>query len=170
METQGGKYVTFLLNKENYGIPIKKVKEIIGMMEITHIPKTQSYIKGVVNLRGKIIPLMDLRLKFGMAEKPYNERTCIIVIEVHLTETQRLVGIVVDAVSDVVKIQKGDIESPPEYNAQSEGDVLIGIGKLKDKVILILDIEKILNRDEITILERGSIFQETKTNEAMESM
>jgi purine-binding chemotaxis protein CheW len=96
------------------------------MMEITHIPKTQSYIKGVINLRGKIIPLMDLRLKFGMPEKPYNERTCIIVIEVHLTETQRLVGMVVDAVADVVKIRKGDIEPPTEYNAQNEGNVLIG--------------------------------------------
>ncbi len=171
METQGGKYVTFLLDQENYGIPIKKVKEIIGMMEITHIPKTQSYVKGVVNLRGKIIPLIDLRLKFAMVEKPYNERTCIIVIEAHLTETtQRLIGMVVDAVSDVVKIQKGDIEAPPEYNAQSEGDVLSGIGKLKEKVIMILDMEKVLNRDEITILERGNIFQENKTNQAVESL
>lgn len=164
MESQGGKYVTFLLAQENYGIPIKKVKEIIGMTEITHIPKTQSHIKGVVNLRGKIIPLMDLRLKFGMAEKPYDERTCIIMIEVHLSDTQRLVGVVVDAVSDVVKINKGDIEPSPEYSAQNEGDLLLGIGKLKEKVILILNIEKILNRQEITILERGDIFQETQTN------
>jgi purine-binding chemotaxis protein CheW len=162
METQGGRYLTFLIDNESYGLPIKKVKEIIGLMEITHIPKTRNYIKGVINLRGKIIPLMDFRLKFGMDEKAYNERTCIIVIEVDSTERQKLVGIVVDAVSDVVKIQKGDIEPPPDYNNKSEGDVLIGIGKLKDKVILILNIEKILNYDEITSLERGNFFQETE--------
>jgi purine-binding chemotaxis protein CheW len=162
MENQGGKYVTFLLDKENYGIPIKKVREIIGMMEIIHIPKTQSYIKGIINLRGKIIPLMDLRLKFGMNEKAYNERTCIIVIEINLLETQRLVGIVVDTVSEVVKIQKGDIDPSPDYNVEGDGDVLTGIGKLKDKVIMILDIEKILNHDEITMLERGNVFQETE--------
>jgi purine-binding chemotaxis protein CheW len=163
METQGGRYLTFLLDAETYGIPIKKVKEIIGMMEITHIPKTRNYIKGVINLRGKIIPLMDLRLKFGMMEKPYTERTCIIVIEVNSAEKQRLVGIVVDAVSDVVKIQKGEIEATPEYNAENDGDFLVGIGKLKDKIILILDIDKILSHDEITCLERGNFFRETET-------
>ncbi|HBE78565.1 MAG TPA: chemotaxis protein CheW [Firmicutes bacterium] len=153
METQGGKYLTFLLDEEKYGIPIKKVKEIIGMTEITDIPKTPIYIKGIVNLPGKVIPLMDLRLKLGMGEKPYNDGVCIIVIEVHLTETQRLVGMVVDAVADVVKIQKADIEPPPEYNVQSKGDVVTGISKLKDKIILILDIEKIFNRDELIRME-----------------
>ncbi len=149
MEANSGKYLTFSLDKEVYGIPIIKVKEIIGMLEITHIPKTQGYIKGVVNLRGKIIPIMDLRLKFGMEEKEYTDRTCIIVIEVNLTANQRLVGVVVDAVTEVLNIQKSEIEAPG-YDAQIEGDLLMGLGKLKDKVVLIIDIEKILNREEIT--------------------
>lgn len=154
MEMQGSKFLTFLLGEEIYGLPIKKVKEIIGMMEITHIPKTQGYIKGVINLRGKIIPIVDLRLRFGMAEKAYTERTCIIVIEVDAHESQRLVGIVVDAVSEVATIQKSDIEPPPQFDAQIEGDFLTGLGKTKDKVIMILEIGKILNREELAGLNR----------------
>ncbi len=154
MDIQSGKFLTFLLEQEIYGLPIKKAREIIGMMEITHIPKTQEYIKGVINLRGKIIPIIDLRLKFGMKSKEYTERTCIIVIEVNDTDSQRLVGIAVDSVSEVVNISKSDIEPPPQYDAQIEGDFLTGLGKMKDKVIMILDIEKILNRDELIYLKQ----------------
>lgn len=154
MEIQGDKFLTFQLGQEVYGIPIKKAEEIIGMMEITHIPKTQGYFKGVINLRGKIIPVIDLRLRFGMEEKTYNDRTCIIVIEVNATETMRLVGMAVDNVSEVVDIQHNDIEPPPEYDAKIEGDFLTGIGKLNDKVMMILDIEKILNREELSQLKR----------------
>ena len=159
MEIQGGKFLTFLLGEEIYGIPIKKAKEIIGMMEITHIPKTQNYIKGVINLRGKIIPVVDLRLRFGMKEKDYTERTCIIIIEVDVYENQRLVGIAVDAVSEVVAIQKGDIEPPPQYDAQIEGDFLTGLGKMKDEVIMILEIEKILNHEELARLKQELAFK-----------
>jgi purine-binding chemotaxis protein CheW len=157
MEMQGGKFLTFLLGQEIYGLPIKKAKEIIGMMEITHIPKTQDYIKGVINLRGKIIPIIDLRLKFGIAEKTYNDRTCIIVIEIDATETHRLVGIAVDSVSEVVNIQKGEIEPPPEYDAQIEGNFLSALGKMKDKVIMILDIERILSLEMINSIKREMI-------------
>jgi purine-binding chemotaxis protein CheW len=154
MVIEGNKFLTFLLGQEIYGLPIKKAKEIIGMMEITHIPKTQGYIKGVINLRGKIIPIVDLRLRFGMVEKEYTDRTCIIVIEAAANDNQRLVGIVVDTVSEVVNIQKGEIEPPPEYDAQIEGNFLMGLGKIKDKVILILDIDKILNREELAHLKQ----------------
>jgi purine-binding chemotaxis protein CheW len=154
MTIDGNKFLTFLLGQEIYGLPIKKAKEIIGMMEITHIPKTQGYIKGVINLRGKIIPIVDLRLRFGMAEKEFTDRTCIIVIEVAANDNQRLAGIVVDTVSEVVNIQKGEIEPPPEYGAQIEGSFLMGLGKIKDKVILILDFEKILNREELAHLKQ----------------
>jgi purine-binding chemotaxis protein CheW len=153
MEIQGGKFLTFLLGEEIYGIPIKKAKEIIGMMAVTHIPKMQGYIKGVINLRGKIIPIVDLRLRLDMAEKAYTERTCIIVIEVDNRDNHRLVGITVDAVSEVVTIQQSDIEPPPQYDAQIEGDFLTGLGKSKEKVIMILDIEKILNREELAHLK-----------------
>ena len=161
MEIQGGKFLTFLLGQEVYGIPIKKAREIIGMMEITHIPKTEGYIKGVINLRGKIIPIIDLRLKFAMEERSYNERTCIIVIEVNTDGNQRLVGIAVDSVSEVVNLQKGEIEPPPEYDAQIEGNFLIGLGKLKDKVIMLLNIERILNHEDLNYLK-----QELKQEEA----
>jgi purine-binding chemotaxis protein CheW len=154
MEMHGGKFLTFLLGQEIYGLPIKKAKEIIGMMEITHIPKTQSYVKGVINLRGKIIPIVDLRVRFEMTEKAYTERTCIIVIEIDAHESQRLIGIVVDAVAEVVSIQESDIVPPPSYDAQIEGDFLTGLGKMKDYVIMILEIEKILNREELAHLKQ----------------
>lgn len=153
MEIQGGKFLTFLLGQEVYGLPIKKAREIIGMMEITHIPKTEGYIKGVINLRGKIIPIVDLRLKFGMEENTYSERTCIIVIEVDSSDNHRLVGMAVDLVSEVVNIQQSEIEPSPEYDAQIEGNFLTGLGKLKDKVILLLNIEKILNHQELNYIK-----------------
>lgn len=157
MAIDGGKFLTFVLGEEIYGLPIKKAKEIIGMMEVAHIPKTQGYIKGVINLRGKIIPIIDLRLRFGMAEKAYTERTCVIVIEVNAHESQRLVGIAVDTVSEVVNIQKREIEPTPEYDAQIEGNFLIGLGKIKEKVILILDIDKVLNREELAQIKQELI-------------
>jgi purine-binding chemotaxis protein CheW len=154
MVNDTGKYLTFLLGDEVYGLPIKKAREIIGMLEIIHIPRTQNYIKGVINLRGKIIPIVDLRLRFGMAEKEYSERTCIIVIEVLVHDAQRLMGIAVDTVSEVINIQNSEIEPPPKYDTQIEGSFLTGLGKLKDKVILILDIEKILNYEDLDSIKR----------------
>lgn len=153
MEAQEGKYLTFSLGKEEYGIPIKKVKEIIGMMEITSIPKTPKFIKGFINLRGKIIPIMDLRLKFGLEEKEYNERTCIIVVEIFIEETKRQMGVVVDTVSEVVNIQNGEIEPPPEYGTYMENEFLVGIGKVKGRVVMLLEIEKILNVEELGLLK-----------------
>jgi purine-binding chemotaxis protein CheW len=149
MEMQGGKFLSFILGEEVYGIPIKKAKEIIGMMEITHIPKMRDYIKGVINLRGKIIPIVDLRLRFGLTERDYDERTCIIVIEVKTQETQRMMGMVVDAVAEVVTIPAGDIEPPPEIGTQVEGAFLIGLGKTKERVIMLLEMDMIVNREEL---------------------
>ncbi len=153
MEAQGGKYLTFALGHEEYGIPIHKVKEIIGMMEITSIPKTPKFIKGVINLRGKIIPIMDLRLKFDMEEKEYTERTCIVVVEIKLEEMNKQIGIAVDAVSEVVNIQQGEVEPPPEYGAHSSEEFLTGVGKVKGKVILLLDIEKVLDSEDISLIK-----------------
>lgn len=153
MSVQAGKFLTFTLGHEEYGIPIHKVKEIIGMMEITHIPKTPEFIKGVINLRGKIIPIMDLRLKFEMEEKQYSERTCIIVVDIHFEGIKKQMGIAVDAVSEVVNIQSSEIEPPPEYGSQSNAEFLTGMGKVKGKVILLLEIEKILSGQELTLLK-----------------
>lgn len=149
MEVQDGKHLTFSLGNEEYGMPILKVKEIIGLMEITHVPQTPEFIKGVINLRGKIIPIMDLRLKFKMPEKNYNERTCIIVVEVLILEAKRLMGIVVDTVSEVVNIQASEIEPPPQYGTKVEAGFLTGMGKFKGKVVMLLNIEQIINYEEI---------------------
>ena len=148
MEITGGKFLTFLLGSEEYGIPINKIKEIVGIMDITSVPRTPVFIKGVINLRGKIIPVMDLRLKFELGEKDYNQRTCIIVVEIDFSGSKRLMGIVVDTVSEVVNIQKNDIELPPQYGGRMDTAFLTGMGKVKGKVILLLDIEQVLNSDE----------------------
>ncbi len=154
MEIQGGKFLTFQLGKEIYGIPIKKAKEIIGVMTITHIPRTQGYIKGVINLRGKIVPVVDLRAKFGMKTKDYDDRTCIIIIEVSLSDSIRSVGIAVDTVSEVINIVKSDIEQSPQVDVQIEEGFLAGLGKMKDKVIIILNIDRILNSKEIVFIKK----------------
>lgn len=143
------KLLTFSLGGEGYGVTISKVKEIIGMLEITPVPRTPSFIKGVINLRGKIIPVMDLRLKFGMEPQEYNERTCIIVAEVTLNGAQRLIGVVVDMVSEVVNISEDQIEPPPEYGMSIEHNFILGIGKIKDRVVIIIDIEEVFLCDEI---------------------
>lgn len=153
MEQLNGKYLTFSLGKEEYGIPIGKVKEIIGMMEITEVPRTPSFIRGVINLRGKIIPLMDLRLKFGLEERDYTERTCIIVVEMTADDRSvQMMGIVVDMVSEVVNITEGEIEAPPQYGG-GQVRFLAGMGKVKDKVVMLLDIHKVLDYQEMEMIK-----------------
>lgn len=148
------KLLTFSLGKEEYGVTILKVKELIGMMDITPVPKTPEFIKGVINLRGRIIPVMDLRIKFGMDAQEYNERTCIIVVDIMIKGTQKLLGVVVDAVSEVVTISGEQIEPPPEYGKASEHSSILGIGKIKDRVVIILDIDDIfICEDLVTIME-----------------
>lgn len=143
------KLLTFSLADEGYGVSILKVKEIIGMMDITPVPRTPDFIKGVINLRGKIIPIMDLRIKFGMTPQEYNERTCIIVVEIDLKGSQKLIGVVVDMVSEVVTVSQEQIEPPPEYGTNSEHNFILGIGKIKDRVVIILDIDEVFLCEEI---------------------
>ncbi len=143
------KLLTFSLGNEGYGVSILKVKEIIGMMDITLVPKTPDFIKGVINLRGKIIPIMDLRIKFGMQAQDYDERTCIIIAEVVIKGAQKLLGVVVDTVSEVVTISESQIEPPPEYGNTTEHNSILGIGKIKDRVVIILDINEIFICDDV---------------------
>lgn len=144
------KLLIFALGAEGYGVSILKVKEIIGMLDITPVPRTPDFIKGVINLRGKIIPIMDLRMKFGMDQKEYDERTCIIVIEVNIHGAQKLLGVVVDMVSEVVTISQEQIEPPPEYGgAGLDHNFILGIGKIKDRVVIILDIEDVFMCEEV---------------------
>ena len=139
-----GKYLVFNLAKEEFGIQILKVREIIGLQGITFVPHTPVCVKGVINLRGKVIPVIDLRLKFGMPEAEYNERTCIIVTSISTAQGVVLTGIVVDSVSEVVNIAGGDIEESPDFGDRSEGNYLLGMSKVKGKVKILLNIERVL--------------------------
>ncbi len=151
-----GKYLTFGLGTEEYGLEILKVKEIIGIMNITTVPQTPKHVKGVINLRGKVIPVVDLRLKFGMEEMPYTERTCIIVVEIHHEGGNLLVGIVVDSVSEVLNIKAGDIEDTPEFGARFQTDFILGMAKMGGGVKILLDIDQVMSAAEIGVLERAA--------------
>ncbi|MEA4925520.1 MAG: chemotaxis protein CheW [Syntrophomonadaceae bacterium] len=153
MEAAQGKYLTFLLNQEEYGIPIRDVKEIIGILDITGIPKTPKFLKGVMNLRGKIIPVIDLRLKFGMDEREYTRKTCIIVVEVLTQKVKRLMGVIVDTVSEVIGIHGEDIEPTSAEDNYFDEEFFMGLAKVKGKVIILLDAAKILNRQELSLLK-----------------
>ncbi len=151
-----GKYLTFTLHDEEYGIGILKVKEIIGMMPITTVPKTPDYVKGVINLRGKVIPVADLRLKFGMDPMDYTERTCIIVVEISGAGKKVHMGIVVDSVSEVLNIKAGDIEDTPNFGSRLDTDYILGMAKAGGGIKILLDIDEILNIDEIAVMDRAA--------------
>jgi len=153
MTIRNGKYLTFTLDEEEYGIGILKVKEIIGMMPITLVPRTPPFLKGVINLRGKVIPVIDLRLKFDMGEIPYTERTCIIVVEVDADDATVLIGIVVDAVSEVLNIQESEIEETPAFGTRLDTDYILGMAKTEGSVKILLNIDKVLSTEELTGLE-----------------
>lgn len=151
-----GKYLTFSLDLEEYGIGIRKVKEIIGMIRITPIPQTPAFVKGVVNLRGKVIPVVDLRLRFGMEVVDYTERTCIIVVEIHAREGFLPVGIVVDSVTEVLNIRNADIEDTPKFGVSLDTGYILGMAKAGSGVKILLDIDRILTSDELVLLENAA--------------
>ena len=151
-----GKYLTFRLNSEEYGIGILKIKEIIGMMPITTVPQTPEFVKGVINLRGKVIPVIDLRLRFGMESIDYTERTCIIVVEIEGSKMTVQIGIVVDAVSEVLNVNGDDIEDTPTFATKLNTEYILGMAKMEGGVKILLDIDKVLNADEISILEQAA--------------
>jgi purine-binding chemotaxis protein CheW len=151
-----GKYLTFSLAQEEYGVGILKVKEIIGMMPVTTVPRTPGFIKGVINLRGKVIPVIDLRLKFAMEEIPYTERTCIIVVETRGQASSILIGIVVDAVAEVMNIRGNDIEEAPQFGARLDTGYILGMAKISGGVKILLDIDKVLSCEAIACFERAA--------------
>jgi purine-binding chemotaxis protein CheW len=148
-----GKYLTFSLDREEYGIGILKVKEIIGMMRITPVPQMPDFVKGVINLRGKVIPVIDLRLRFGMAPMDYNDRTCIIVVEINTNSGRVHTGIVVDSVSEVLNIKNSDIEDTPTFGSRLNTDYILGMAKMGGGVKILLDIDRVLSTDEINMIE-----------------
>jgi purine-binding chemotaxis protein CheW len=151
-----GKFLTLSLAGEEYGIEILKVKEIIGMMPITTVPLTPSFVKGVINLRGKVIPVVNLRLKFGMEEVAYTDRTCIIVVEIKRQGGSVLIGIVVDSVSEVLNIKANDIEETPAFGVRVDTNYILGMAKMSGGVKILLDIDRVLNADELDVCDKAA--------------
>lgn len=156
MADREGKYLTFALADEEYGISILKVKEIIGMMSITTVPQTPGFVKGVINLRGKVIPVVDLRLKFGIEAAEYTERTCIIVVEIDGASGAILMGIVVDAVSEVLNITGENIEDTPTFGTKLDTEYISGMAKCEGGVKILLDIDQVLSDEEIIGLQKAA--------------
>ncbi|MBU3075265.1 chemotaxis protein CheW [Clostridium estertheticum] len=144
-DTQKGKFLTFSVGKESYGIEIKFVTEIIGIQEITEVPELPDYVKGIINLRGKIIPVIDVRLRFKKEPKDYNDRTCIVVINIKETT----VGLIVDNVAEVINIDDSNIVPPPQMKTGFHNRYVRGIGKVGNEVKLLLDCDKLLNDEEL---------------------
>ncbi|MBT4512600.1 MAG: purine-binding chemotaxis protein CheW [Chloroflexi bacterium] len=149
-----GKYLTFKLSSEEYGLEILKVKEIIGLISITQIPRTPDHIRGVINLRGTVIPVMDLRIKFGMEAIESTSETCIIVVEVNQEEQTVRMGILVDSVSEVLDIASSEIEDTPEFGSEVNTDFIQAMGKTRDRVIMLLEINEVLSGDDITLANK----------------
>lgn len=151
-ESRAGKYLTFRLDKEEYGLEILKVREIIGLMDITSVPKTPEYVRGIINLRGSVIPVLDLKKKFDMGEAENTEETCVIVVEVAMGDKKVMMGIIVDAVSEVLNIKENEIEDAPAFGSNVNTRFILGIGKVKDEVKILLDIDEVLTSTDIAIM------------------
>ena len=149
-EVTVGKFLTFVLNDEVYGIEILKVREIIGLMDVTSVPQTPDYMKGVINLRGKVIPVIDLRLKFSMPEDEHTQETCTIVVEVDNAS----IGLIVDSVSEVMEINGDEIEDAPQFGQGVDTNFIMGLGKTKGTIVILLDIAKVLSAEEIEIVKQ----------------
>jgi len=153
---RGGKYLTFALGKEEYGLEILKVREIIGWLDITALPRTPAYVKGVVNLRGQVIVVVDLRAKFEMEGTPKTDQTCIIVVEIAHAGRKLSIGIIVDRVSEVLEIPGENIEDPPTFGTSVATDFILGMGKVGDAVKILLDIDKVLDGDTVARIAKDT--------------
>lgn len=142
-----GKYLTFSLGSEDYGLQIMRVREILVLLPITVVPQTPEFVRGVINLRGKVIPVIDLRLKFGMTRTEYGRETCIIVVEVDGVH----MGVIVDRVQEVVDILEGDIEDSPHFGAKVDTEFILGMGKKNGKVKILLDIERVIGSEDLVL-------------------
>jgi purine-binding chemotaxis protein CheW len=152
-DARAGKYLTFQLASEEFGIRVLNVREIMGVQEITAVPGTPAHIKGVINLRGKVVPVVDLRLKFALAAAEYTQRTCIIVTQVRGERGPVMIGVVVDAVSEVLNLTAQDIEDTPDFGDDAGIRYLLGMAKVKGKVKILMDIEQVLSTSELHHLD-----------------
>lgn len=147
--TMAGKYLTFALGDEEYGLPVLKVREIIKMMDVTSVPQVPAHIRGVINLRGKVIPVIDLRLKFGLPAIAASDQTCIVVVQVELDARRVMLGIIVDRVSEVLNVVADEIERPPDFGERLDTQFMLGMAKVKGKVKILLDLDAILDSDTV---------------------
>ncbi len=143
----GGKFLTFSLGQEEYGVPVLKVREIIKVMDITQVPQVPPYVLGVINLRGKVIPVIDLRRKFALEAAEHGERTCIIVADVDLAATRVMMGIVVDSVSEVLNVADAEIDATPDFGGRITTDYVLGLAKVRGTVKILLDLDRVLGSD-----------------------
>jgi purine-binding chemotaxis protein CheW len=150
IKSRAGKYLIFHLGDEEFGTEVLKVREIMGLQDITVIPQVPDYVKGVINLRGKVIPVVDLRLKFEMPPLQYSERTCIVVMRTQHEDEDLMVGMIVDGVVEVLNLTASDIEDTPDFGPGVETPYLTGIAKVKGKVKILLDVDHVLNSHELT--------------------
>jgi len=148
---EAGKYLTFTLAGEEYGVPVLRVREIIKMMDITEVPQVPPHVKGVLNLRGKVIPVVDLRLKFGFTKVDITSRTCIIVVEVALAASRVMMGVIVDHVSEVLNIVADEIAPTPEFGDRVCTDHIKGMAKVKGTVKILLDLDRVLGTDDAAL-------------------
>jgi purine-binding chemotaxis protein CheW len=148
-DARAGKYLTFQLGSEEFGVRVLKVREIMGIQDITAVPQTPGHVKGVINLRGKVIPVIDLRLKFGLPGAEYTQRTCIIVAQVQGESGLILMGVIVDGVSEVLNLTGAEIEDTPDFGEDAAGQYLLGMAKVKGKVKILLDFDRVLSSQEL---------------------
>jgi len=149
LDVRAGKYLTFTLSNEEFGIRVLKVREIMGLQEITAVPQTPAHVKGVINLRGRVVPVIDLRLKFGLPQAEYSQRTCIIVTQIQGESGPLMMGIVVDGVSEVLNLSDQEIEDTPDFGEDIGNRYLLGMAKVKGKVKILLDIDKVLSAQDL---------------------
>ncbi len=145
-----GKYLTFTLGDESYGIAVLKIREIIRIQKITPVPQMPHFVKGIINLRGKVIPVIDMRLKFNVGEETISERTCIVVVQIlHPEKGETLVGLIVDAVEEVINISDEEVERNPNIGDAADGRTILGIAKIKSEVKTLLDIDQVIVEDNL---------------------
>ena len=150
-DTSNRQYVTFSIKDELYGIDVRRAQEVMNLPQITKVPNTMPYMKGVIDLRGKIIPLIDMRIKFNIEEKVYDQKTVIIIIDVKKV----ICGVIVDSVSDVVNMSINDVQHTPHFASEIDKDSIFGIGKINEKLVIVLNVDKILSDEELNLIKAG---------------
>ena len=158
LQAQAGKYLAFTLGRESYGLPVLKVREIIRLVAITPVPQMPAHIRGVINLRGKIVPVVDLRIRFGLAVAESSESTCIVVVQVKLAAGGVMhMGLIVDGVEEVINFAAADLEATPDFGMKVDTDYLLGMAKVKGRVIALLDIDRVVGATDVENMQRGLV-------------